>query len=446
MAVNKLLKDVRKRKSLLKIIANINWLTVEKIFNMLVSLFVGVWVARYLGPDKYGAMNYAVAFIALFAPLSRLGLDTIVVRNIVQNPEKKDEHLGTTLFLKFVGSVVMFVLAAVLINFLKTDHPQIKIYVLILAFGHIFKSMDTINLWFQSQIQSKYTVFSRSASLAIISLMKIAFILTQSPLIAFIWTLLIDMIISTVFLFLFYQAKGEISIFKWKMKISVLKDMMKDSWPLMLSSIAVLIYMRIDQVMLGSMISSRALGIYSAAVKISEKWYFIPIIISISVFPAIVNAKKRSEKLYLSRLQRLYDLFTWFSISFALLITIFSKHIILFLYGKDYLQASPVLSVHIWAGVFVFLAVASERYLITENTTKISFYRNLLGAVFNVILNVILIPSYGMMGAAYATLFSYMVSGYLSNILFKKSRKIFFMFLKSLFPVHYFKEIRNKFD
>jgi len=440
MPVKKLLKDVRKRKGLLKIIANINWLTVEKIFNMLVSLFVGVWVARYLGPDKYGAMNYAVAFIALLATLSRLGLDTIVVRNIIQNPEKKDEYLGTTLFLKFIGTVVMFALAVTLINFIKTDHPQIKIFVLILAFGHIFKSLDTINLWFQSQVQSKYTVFSRSVSLTIISLLKIAFILTQSPLIAFIWALMLDMIISTVFLFLFYQAKGAISIFKWKMKISVLKDMLKDSWPLMLSSIAVIIYMRIDQVMLGSMISSKALGIYSAAVKISEKWYFIPIIISISVFPAIVNAKKRSEKLYLSRLQRLYDFFTWFSISFALIITIFSKHIILFLYGRDYLPASSVLSIHIWAGVFVFLAIASERYLITENTTKISFYRNLLGAVLNVILNVILIPSYGIMGAAYATLFSYAVSGYLSNILFRKSRKIFKMFLKSLFPIHYLKK------
>ncbi len=445
MPVNKLIKDVRKRKGLLKIIANINWLTVEKIFNMLVSLFVGVWVARYLGPDKYGAMNYAVAFIALFAPLARLGLDSIVVRNIVQNPEKKDEQLGTTLFLKFIGSVVMFALAVVLINFIKTDNPQIKIFVLILAFGHIFKSMDTINLWFQSQVQSKYTVFSRSASLTIISLMKIAFILTQSPLIAFIWTLFIDMIISTIFLFLFYQAKGEISIFKWKMKISELKDILKDSWPLILSTIAVLIYMRIDQVMLGAMISSRALGIYSAAVKISEKWYFIPNIISISVFPAIVNAKKRSEKLYKNRLQKLYDFFTWFSISFALAVTLFSKQIILFLFGKEYLQASPVLSVHIWAGVFIYLGIASERYLITENITKISFYRNLLGAVLNVILNMILIPSYGILGAAYATLFSYAVSGYLSNLLFRKSRKIFIMFLKSLFPVHYFKEIRNKF-
>jgi len=136
----------------------------------------------------------------------------------------------------------------------------------------------------------------------------------------------------------------------------------------------------------------------------------------------------------------LYDFFTWFSISFALLITLFSKPIILFLYGKDYLPASSVLSIHIWAGVFVFLSIASERYLIAENTTKISFYRSLLGAVFNVILNVILIPSYGIMGAAYATLFSYAVSGYLSNILFRKSRKIFAMFLKSLFPIHYLKK------
>jgi len=440
MLTNKLKKFFERHPALPKIMANINWLTVEKIFNMMISLFIGVWVARYLGPDKYGVMNYAVAFVALFSPLSRLGLDSIVVRNIVQNPEKKDEYLGTTLVLKFGGSVALFGLVLFLITFFKTDHPKTQLYVLIIAFGYIFKSIDTINLWFQSQIQSKYTVFSRSGSLFLVSLLKIAFILTHSPLTAFIWAITIDTIMTAVFLFFFYQAKGFLSLFHWKIKIPVVKDLLKDSWPLILSSIAIIIYMRIDQVMLGTMLNSSALGIYSAAVKISEKWYFIPTIISLSVFPSIINTKKKSEGKYLDRLQKLYDFFTWFSICFALLITLFSKSIILFLYGQDYSQASSVLSVHIWAGVFVFLGIASRRYLIIENATKITFFRTFSGALSNVILNVILIPIYGIMGAAYATLVSYAISGYFSNILFKKSRKIFIMFLKSLFPIHYLKK------
>lgn len=436
-------KRMEGREGFLKIMANINWLTFEKILQMGISLFVTVWVARYLGPDKFGDMNYAIAFVALFTALSKLGLDAIVVRNIVKNPQKKEEYLGTTLWLKFLGSILLFFLASGLINFLKTDNPKMNIFVIILAFGYLFKSFDAADLWFQSQVQSKYTVFSRSSAFLAASVLKIVLILTQSPLVAFIWILTIESILSGLLLLTFYQTKAPISIFKWKINTNIMKSLLKDSWPLILSGIAIMIYMKIDQVMIGSMINSSALGIYSAAVRISEKWYFIPNIISASVFPAIIKAQKKSQKLYLNRLQKLYDFFTWFSISFALVIMLFSSFIINILFGKEYAQASGVLSVHIWAGVFVFLGVASTHHLVAENLTKINFFRTILGAISNVILNIIFIPLYGIVGAAYATLISYAVSGYFSNILFKRSRIIFLMFIKSLFPINYLKSIHK---
>jgi polysaccharide transporter, PST family len=443
--INLLPQPIRKkfegREGLLKIVTNINWLTFERIVQMGISLFVAAWVARYLGPNKYGAMNYAIAFVALFTALSKLGLDAIVVRNIVQNPQKKEEYLGTTLWLKFLGSLALFILASLTINFLNTDNPKIKIFVIIIAFGYIFKSFETIDLWFQSQVKSKYTVFSRSSSFLISSILKIILILTQSPLIAFIWIIAADSVLQAIFLILFYQVKAPVPVFNWKIKLNTMKALLKDSWPLILSGIAVMIYMKIDQVMIGSMIDSSALGVYSAAVRISEKWYFIPTIISASVFPSIIKSQKKNQKLYLNRVQKLYDFFTWFSISIALLMMLSSGYIINILYGKEYAQGASVLSVHIWAGVFVFLGVASSKYLIAENLTKISFFRTILGAISNVILNIILIPLYGIIGAAYATLISYGISAYLSNLLFKKSRIIFGMFLKSLFPINYLKAI-----
>jgi len=431
------------KEGLLKIVININWLTFEKIVQLGISLFIAVWVARYLGPDRYGAMNYAIAFVALFSVLSKLGLDSIVVRNIVKNPHKKEEYLGTTLWLKFLGSIVLFILASVTINLLNTDNPEIKIFVIIVAFGYIFKSFETIDLWFQSQVKSKYTVFSRSLSFLITSILKIILILTQSPLIAFIWIIAVDSVLRAIFLIFIYQVRAPAHIFNWKIKLNTMKTLLKDSWPLILSGIAIMIYMKIDQVMLGSMINSSALGIYSAAVRISEKWYFIPTIISASVFPSIIKSQKKNRKLYLNRLQKLYDFFTWFSISVALLVMLSSRFIIHLLYGKEYAQAASVLSVHIWAGVFVFLGVASSKYLIAENLTKISFFRTILGSISNVILNIILIPIYGIIGAAYATLISYAVSGYFSNMLFKKSSIIFIMFLKSVFPIHYLKKLHR---
>ena len=170
-----------------------------------------------------------------------------------------------------------------------------------------------------------------------------------------------------------------------------------------------MIYMRIDQVMIRNMMSDEAVGYYSAAVRICEAWYFIPVTLCISIFPAIVNSKNISVEIYNNRMQKLYDLLTWLAIGIAIPVTIFSAQIIQLLFGNEYSQASPVLTIYIWAGVSVFLNVASSQYLINENLTKLSFVRTFIGMVLNVVLNFILIPVYGIIGSAVATLISYTI-------------------------------------
>jgi len=415
-----------------KIMGNINWLTFENILRNLIGLFVFAWVARYLGPEQFGLMNYALAFVALFAALATLGLDNIVIRNIVSNPEKEKEYLGSTLVLKFFGSLVMLLLCVISIFLIEPVNTLTQLFVFIIAFGYIFNSFDTIDFWFQSQVQSKYSVYSRSFAFLITSALKISFIVTQAPLIAFVLMFLLDSLVTAIFLIYFYHKKTKVSLFEWKIKYGLMKDLLKDSWPLILSGIAIMIYMRIDQVMIGIMLGDAQLGIYSAAVKLSEAWYFIPMIIAGSVFPAILKAREKSRELYLHRLQILYDSFTWFTIIGALIITYLSGFIIKTIYGSEYLGAANVLSVLIFSGIFSFLGVASSQYLVAENLTKISFYRTLIGAVINVILNLMLIPTFGIIGAAFATLVSYMCAAYLLNVLFQKSRIIFMMQTKTL--------------
>jgi polysaccharide transporter, PST family len=437
-------KKIEGKKELQKIIKNINWLTFERILKMFLAIFVSAWVARYLGPEQFGMMSYALAFVALFAVFNTLGLDGIVVRNIVKNPEKKQEYLGSTLLLKFLGSLLMLVLTTIGISILRPDNNLMIIFVIIISFGYLFKSFQVIDLWFQSQVKSKYAVYSRSISFIIISVLKVIFILTQKPLIAFILMFSLDSLIAAILLIYFYQKKGQISLFKWKARINTIKELLKDSWPLIFSGIAVAVYMRIDQIMIGNMMGDSALGIYSAAVRLSEMWYFLPVIITASVFPAIIRAKKKSEKLYQKRLQILYNSFTWFTISVALIITFLSPFIINLLYGADYALASTVLSIHIWAGVFVFLGVASSKHLIAENLTKISFYRTISGAIANIGLNIFLIPIYGIIGAAISTLLSYMISAFIMNLFFKKSRIIFIMQTKSLNAIKHFRYLKWK--
>jgi O-antigen/teichoic acid export membrane protein len=168
-----------------------------------------------------------------------------------------------------------------------------------------------------------------------------------------------------------------------------------------------MIYMKIDQVMLKHMMSEEAVGFYAAAVRLCEAWYFVPVTICNSIFPAIVNAKNVSEEFYNNRMQKLYDLLTWLAISIAIPVTIFSNQIIVLLFGSEFVSAAPVLTIYIWAGIAIFLGVASSQYLVNENLTKLLFLRALIGMALNVVLNIVLIPIYGIVGSAIATLVSY---------------------------------------
>jgi O-antigen/teichoic acid export membrane protein len=213
----------------------------------------------------------------------------------------------------------------------------------------------------------------------------------------------------------------------------IAQNLLKDSWPLILSGMVIAIYMRIDQVMIKEMLGSESVGQYAAAVRISEAWYFIPMVIASSVFPAIINAKKISEELYYARLQQLYSFMVWLSIAIALPMTLLSDWVVHLLYGNQYQQAGNVLMIHIWSGVFVFLGVASGKWLLNENLQIFSTINTSIGAILNIFLNYIFIPKFGIEGAAWATLISYCVAAYLGLAFFKKTRINFINLTRSLF-------------
>jgi len=435
-------RKIEDQKTLQKILNNINWLTIEKVLIDFIKIFVFAWVARYLGPKDFGIINYAIALVVLFSSFAKLGLDNIVIRNLVSYQPKADEILGSSFFLKIIGSIVMLIVSVFAICFIKHGNKQIQLFVFIISFGYTFKAFEIFDIWFQSQIKSKYSVYSRFLAFFVISVCKILFILIKAPLIYFVYVFAVENIITSILLFIFYLKVSNVSIFKWKIKTNTILNLLKDSWPLILSGISVTIYHKIDQIMIGDMLGDSKLGFYSAAVKISEIWYFIPMIVTNSVFPSILNAKKKDWGLYLNRFQILYNSFTWFTIAVSIIISIFSPVIINLIYGKEYFEASIVLSLHIWASIFVFLGVASSKYLIAENLTTISFIRTFLGAISNIVLNIFLIPLMGINGAALATLLSYFISNYFILIT-KKGRVAGLAMIKSFNIFYVIKEIKN---
>jgi len=409
-----------------KIIGNSSWLLADRILRMGVGLFVGVWVARYLGPQQFGLYNYAVAFVSLFSAFATLGLDGIVVRDIVRDPACKEETLGTALALKLIGGFVTLLVTFGTISLLRPDDNLTRWLVGLTAAGMIFQAFDIIDFWFQSQVQSKYTVYAKNVAFILSACFKVLLIKIHAPLIAFAFVGLAEFVIGAVGLVIAYKVNGQ--YFKtWKMSFQRARNLLKDTWPLILSGLAVMIYMRIDQIMLGNMVGDEAVGIYSAATRISEVWYFLPTAIVTSTFPSIIEAKKISQELYYQRLQKVFNLLSASAYTIAIPLTFLSSWIVVQLFGKTYINAGPVLAIHIWSAIFVFLGVASSSWVTVEGLFGKSLVATLVGATVNIILNGFLIPTYSALGAAISTLISYGIASYLMSYFIFKGTPIFKM-------------------
>ena len=421
---------LRKQSNFRKYFANTSWILGERILRMGVSLFVGIYVARYLGPERFGLLSYASSFVGIFVALATLGLDEVVVRELVKTPEQRERILGTSFLLKLVGTLLMWAAILVAIPFTEND-SQTNILIIIIAFGVLFQAFNVIDLSFQADVKSKYVVHAQFVQLIISSIVKIILVFNEAPLIWFASVFFLDAIVLALGLVFTYLHNSN-KIFSWKWSYETSKNLLHDSWPLIFAGIVVSVYMKIDQLMIKEMLGAKEVGLYAAAVKLSEAWYFIPMAIASSLYPAIINARNFQKEVYYQKIQNLFDLMVWIAVSIALPTTFLSTLIVEFLYGKEYLGSSSVLIIHIWTGVFVFLGVASSKYLLAENFIKKTFYRTFIGALLNIIMNYYLIRIIGIEGAAISTLVSHFFAAYLYDFFDKDLRNMFIFKTKSL--------------
>jgi PST family polysaccharide transporter len=412
------------RQYLQDVVRNTAWLFADKVVRLGFGLFVGVWVARYLGPAQFGVLSYAQAYVALFSAIAALGLDSVAVRDIVRDPSRKEEILGTVFFLKLLGAAVTVVLAVGTILVVRPGDTVSHIVVGIIALGTIFQAFDAIDFWFQSQVLSKFTVYAKNSAFLIVSVVKIALILSKASVVSFAAAGLVEIALGSIGLILVYRRNGH-RLKAWRFRRDTAGRMLADSWPLILSGIVVMVYIRIDQVMIGNILGIAEVGIYSVAVNLTEVWYFIPMAITSSVLPAIVDSKRRSEAQYYDRLKKLYLGLFWLSLVVPILITLFAESIILLVFGEQYRGASTPLSIQCWAGIFVFSGLVSNHWYLVENLNRYNLYRHIAGAAVNIGLNVILIPRYGISGAAFATLITQFASSYLFDLINVRTRVIF---------------------
>ncbi|WP_029281136.1 flippase [Pedobacter sp. R20-19] len=421
-----------------KYLKNTGWL----MFGKALSLIVNLLIARYLGPILFGDLSFGLSLVAILAAVGGLGLDTFIIREVIQEPSRRDEILGTSLGLRMITNGLLIPIAIVIYlishHFSKNPGEPLTLLIALLAFASFFKSFNVIDSYFQSQVQSKYVVQVQNVSLILTSIFKILIVTMGLPLIYIVFAYVVDAIILAIGLIIVYQKRG-LKILNWHFNQQRAKTLLIKSSPLILSAVMVTIYMKIDVVMLKS-VGSKAVGIYSSAQNLSEAWYFIPSAIVTSVFPALLNARKTDLSRYQKRLGNLYDLLVYINIPIAIFISFFGSDIIHIAYSGKYDGAGPMLSIHIWSGIFVFLGMASSQYLIAEGYTKISFYRTAAGAAANILLNLWLIPKYAGVGASIATLIACFISTFYV-LLIPKTRQQGIMMLKSLFLITAFQKI-----
>jgi PST family polysaccharide transporter len=405
-----------------KAIANMGWLASEKVFRMAVGFFILAWTARYLGVDQFGSLNYALAFVALFSPLFQIASDQITFRDLVNSPDIKESILGTSFWIKFIAGIIIFFLSIASILLFQDNDPLIYKLVIILSASSFFVGFDVIESWFHSRVDVKYTVLVRNSVFITTTVLRIALLNLKAPIEFFAWLSVFESFLNVVgFIIVFKLTRN--SIFAWRFDWKRAKDLMRISIPLIFSAFAIVIYMRIDQVMLGQLAGSQSVGTYSAAVRLSEIWPFASTIIVKSLAPSIIAAKKISEESYYGKLQKLCNLQALLVYAIAIPMTFLSTPFVILVFGQEYAPAGIVLSIHIWSSMFLFLGYVKEIWIMTEGITWFAFAFTVTGAIMNILLNFVLIPPYKEVGAAVATVISYGFADYVMCFLYPSARR-----------------------
>jgi len=410
------------RHELQRVLGNTSWLFGDRVVRMGIGLVVGIWIARYLGPARYGVFSYASSLVGMFTSIAILGLEGIIIREVVRFPEREAEILGTTFLLRVLGSICSYLLAVATIFILRPDDVVSQLMVAVMGWVLIFSSADTIDLWFQSKVLSKYVVFAKNTGFLVSSVLRLVLVLVKAPILAFAVANMVEAGVGALGLLYVYRINGQ-RISRWRASLKLALDLLKDCWPLVLSGVVYMVSLRIDQVMLGQMVDSHEVGVYASAVKIAEIWFFVPTALVTSVFPNIVKAKESSEQEFHGRTQKLYNLLAFVGYAIAIPTTLLAGFVVHLLYGDAYAATAPMLIFLIWSDLFVNLGLARNSYLLAQGGSWSLFFTALSGALVNVLLNLLLIPRYGGTGAAVATCISYWVAAHGACFFYAPLRK-----------------------
>lgn len=397
----------------------------EQLLRLISGVFVGIYIARYLGPERFGVISYALSICAFVLAVARMGMDATLTRELVKTKAsslKARVLMGTAFWMMNLSAITCY-LITILVFWSIDETIEMKIYISIICASAFFTSFLSIDYFFQAQVKAKYPAICKSVALFAGSILKLTLIFTNSDILWFVIASALDHLILAILLIFTATIKNNISFVKyysWR----AARSMFRSAWPMVLTAVASLLFMRIDQIMIRNMLGLHELGIYSAAVRVYESWIIIPYVITISLLPAIVKLKQGDEITYKRKLCQLFSLVIWVSAIAAITMSYFSSSIMRIFFGPEYINSASVLGIVMWTAVFAAMNSVSARYFNVEKMEKKIAWRTLLAATANIILNLLLIPIYGIEGAAISTLLCLFFTAYLMDWLDKDLRPL----------------------
>ena len=403
-----------------KIASNASWIISGRIVQMLISLIISMFTARYLGPSNYGLINYAAAYVAFFTSFSTLGLNAIIVKEYVENPKQEGLITGTTLVMRLCSSLVSIV--AILAIVMLADYgEQTTIWVVTLySIQVIFSAFDTFNFWFQSKLNSKYVSIASTIAIILVSLYKVYLLIEEKSIYWFALSNSLDFAIIAVILFYIYKKNNGPKV---TFSIVKAKSLLFQSYHFILSGLMVAVYGYTDKIMIKHMIDVHEVGLYSTATAICGMWVFVLNAIIDSMRPSIIQARKDSIERYESRLTMLYSIVFYVSIFVSVVFLLLGRYVILVLYGEAYLGALPYLQIVTWYTAFSYLGVARNIWIVCEKKQYYLKYMYFWAAILNVSLNYFLISYIGGYGAAIASLITEIFTCILIPVFFVDLRR-----------------------
>ena len=414
-----------------RVLKNTTWIIACKIAQSLLSFIIGTLTVRYLGPTNYGVITYVVSVVSFLMPIMQLGLNHTLVKEFVGNPDNEGEILGTAMIMNILSSLFSMALAIAFVSIANAGEREMIIVCALYSLVLLFHATEMTMYWFQSKLLSKYPSIATLIAYVVVAIYKVYLLIAGKGVVWFALSYVLDFFLISVILLVIYK---KLSTQKLSINWSIGRKMLSRSKYYIIPSLMVVVYQHTDRIMLKLMVGDTEIGLFSAALVCTGMTGFVFKAIIDSARAAILETKAKKPELYEKRVTQLYSVIIALALAQSIFITIFAKQIVYLLYGEAYLAAVPILRLAVWYDTFGYYSSVRNVWILAEEKQQYLTKINVVGSLANVVLNIFLIPVFGGVGAAIASIITQILTDIVIGFAYKPIRRNNYLMLKGLNP------------